>query len=57
MAQPTSDERFDFNRPLWNPVGNRTIAYAEQVQDDKQGKKQSEINQQALDWAVVGWVL
>lgn len=44
MALPTSDERFDFNRPLWNPVGNQTIGYAEQIQDNTQGKKQSVIN-------------
>ena len=44
MTNPTSDQRFDFNRPLWNPVGNQTIGYAQQIYDGDMQKKQSTIN-------------
>ena len=33
------------------------VALSSEIKDTAQGKMQSEINQTALDWAVLGWVL
>ncbi len=46
LPNPSSNERFDFNRPLWNPVGSQTIGYAEQITELESGKKQSQINKE-----------
>lgn len=44
MANPSSSERFDFLKVLWNPSGSQIIAYASQIWDDIRGKKQTVIN-------------